>query len=228
MTEVDRQIARSSELLHRARDRQDARRGGGGRALRAVKYASGGIAAVLLGAFIFGLVMPLGITGAMVVALLALAAVVMGVVFSREPEPRLEDLQSVDMKRLADGTERWLHAQRPLLPAPAQRLADGIGVKLEQLAPQLQTLDEKEPAAFEIRRLIADELPELVRGYERVPAHLRRDGIDGMSPDKQLVEGLAVVDSELDRMCRQLASGDLKALATQGRYLELKYQDDPA
>ena len=84
-----------------------------------------------------------------------------------------------------------------------------------------------EPAAMEIRRLIADELPELVNGYLRVPQHLRRDGLNGMSPDKQLVEGLTVVDAELQRMSEQLASGDLHKLATQGRYLELKYQGDP-
>jgi hypothetical protein len=121
-----------------------------------------------------------------------------------------------------------LETQRPALPPPAQRLVDGIGLKLEQLAPQLNALDEKAPAAFEIRRLIADELPELVKGYERVPLHLRREGLNGMSPDKQLVEGLAVVDSELARMSSQIAHGDLNALATQGRYLELKYQGESA
>jgi hypothetical protein len=60
-----------------------------------------------------------------------------------------------------------------------------------------------------------------------VPKHLRRDGLNGMSPDTQLIEGLNVVDAELQRMSEQLASGDLYKLATQGRYLELKYQGDP-
>jgi hypothetical protein len=32
------------------------------------------------------------------------------------------------------------------------------------------------------------------------------------------------VESELSRMTEQLASGDLDKLATQGRYLELKYK----
>ena len=47
-----------------------------------------------------------------------------------------------------------------------------------------------------------------------------------MSPDKQLVDGLTVVDSELTRISEQLATGDLNKLATQGRYLELKYQGE--
>ena len=117
---------------------------------------------------------------------------------------------------------------RRALPAPATRLVDGIGLKLEILAPQLQALDEREPVAADIRRLIADELPELVKSYQRVPLNLRKEGLNGISPDKQLVEGLAVVDEELDRLSKQLASGDLNRFATQGRYLELKYQGDTA
>ena len=74
--------------------------------------------------------------------------------------------------------------------------------------------------------LFRSELPELVKGYNRVPVNLRREGVNGMSPDRQLVDGLAVVDSELKRMSEQLAAGDLNKLATQGRYLELKYQGD--
>jgi len=105
-------------------------------------------------------------------------------------------------------------------------LVNDIGRKLDTLGMQLQTLNESEPIAGELRRLIGDELPELVNGYNRVPQHLRRDGINGMSPDKQLVDGLGVVDTELTRLSEQLASGDLNTLATQGRYLELKYQGD--
>ena len=70
-----------------------------------------------------------------------------------------------------------------------------------------------------VRRLVGEELPELIRGYQRVPQQLRRQG-----PDAQLVEGLRVVEGEIARMTEQLASGDLDKLATQGKYLELKYR----
>jgi hypothetical protein len=59
-----------------------------------------------------------------------------------------------------------------------------------------------------------------------VPEALRRTGRDGPSPDRQLVDGLSVVDGEIARMTAQLASGDLHKLATQGRYLELKYRGE--
>src|SRR3546814_6779856 len=127
-----------------------------------------------------------------------------------------------DLAELPLRIEEWLERQRAALPAPAARLVDGIALKLEALTPQLQTLEPREPAAAEIRKLIGEELPELVNGYRRVPQSLRRDGRNGMNPDNQLIDGLHVVDAELARMTDQLASGELHKLATQGRYLELK------
>lgn len=44
-------------------------------------------------------------------------------------------------------------------------------------------------------------------------------------PETQLIEGLSVIDAEIGRMSEQLASGDLDKLATQNRFLELKYQE---
>ena len=142
------------------------------------------------------------------------------------PEPTPQQMAKSDLPLLPRQTERWLEAQRPALPAPAQRLADDIGIKLEAIGPQLATLDPREPAAYEFRKLMAEELPELVEGYKRVPERMRRETRNGSSPDKQLVEGLRVVDEELLRMSEQLVSGDLDKLATQGRYLALKYRGE--
>jgi hypothetical protein len=232
MTEVDRAIARGNEILDRSRQRLDApkrRRGAMARAARATKYAIIGAGAILLGGLVWGMaITPLGVTGIMIIFLAMLAAMCLGVALSREPDVQADALGKTELKALPDRTGRWLESQRKALPAPAQSLADSIGVRLDVLAPQLAMLDEREPAAGEIRRLIANELPELVSGYQRVPANLRREGLNGLSPDKQLVEGLTVVESELKRMSEQLAAGDLNKVATQARYLELKYQGDSA
>jgi hypothetical protein len=189
-----------------------------------------GVAALLIvGLPLWGLVIgPVGTSGLMIAVLAFVVAAVALMLFPTGPIASSERLPTTELALLPLKTEEWLATQRLALPAPAMRLVDGIGLKLEALAPQLQMLDEREPAAAEVRRLIADELPELVRGYQRVPENLRRDGLNGMSPDKQLVEGLAVVDSELKRMSEQLATGDLNKVATQARYLELKYQGDSA
>lgn len=183
--------------------------------------------AIVLAAVAFGLfVAPIGIEGAMAALVaIAVAWVVIGYA-SRTPELTPETMTQTDLPLLPQRTEEWLERQRPALPAPAARLLDGIGVKLEALAPQLVGLDPREPAAAEVRKLLSDDLPSLVNGYQRVPASLRKAGRDGgRSPDRQLAEGLGVIDSEIARMTEQLAAGDLKQLATQGRYLELKYKD---
>ncbi|CAM3033274.1 DUF2207 domain-containing protein [Sphingomonas antarctica] len=225
MTETDQAIAHADAILDRQRAVQ-TRRAYRSRAPRAARNAAIGVAGVALLAFVIGLITPLGITGAMLAVLAMVAAAVIGVMLSAEPHIRLEALPQAPIALLPSKTARWLDQQRPALPAPAQTLADGIGVKLEALQPQLATLDNSTPAAFEIRRLIADELPELVNGYARVPTALRRNGLDGMAPDAQLVDGLKTVDAELTRMSEQLARGDLEKLATQGKYLELKYRGE--
>lgn len=183
--------------------------------------------AIAIGLPAWGLIVgPVGTTGLMLAVLaFIVGAVAIGAWPSRDLAPG-EVVPTTELALLPLRTEEWLARQRPALPAPAARLVDGIGVRLETLAPQLQRLDEREPAAAAVKRLIADELPELINGYGRVPAHLRREGLNGMSPDKQLLDGLAVVDSELARMSEQIASGDLNQLATQKRYLEIKYQGD--
>ena len=184
-------------------------------------------AGFLFGVPLFALfVQPLGIGGVMLAVMAYIGLALAAVLWPAGVKIKAEALPTTALARLPLSTEEWLSAQRRMLPPPAQRLADGIGLKLEQLAPQLQALDEKSEAAFAVRRLIADDLPELVNGYARVPDHLRRQDRDGLNPEKQLVDGLNIVDSELTRMSQQLATGDLVKLATQGRYLELKYQGD--
>jgi len=222
LARADAALRRSSDSRLAVRERAAMRRSG---LKKAGRIAWAALATVLV-LFITGLIIPIGTTGVMIGALVFFL-VALGIVLM--PGERLPDAAALPTTALAQlplKTESWLAAQRAMLPAPAQRLADGIGIKLETLAPQLQMLDEREPAAAEIRRLIADELPELVKGYGRVPEPLRRVDRDGMMPEKQLVEGLQVVDSELARMSEQLARGDLEKLATQGKYLELKYQGE--
>ena len=225
MIDSDLIISKAEELIRRAspegraaaRRRRERRKQRAVRMMRRMFFLT---LAILVAAVAWGLIIgPIGGTGVMAVALGVVLAWVGVLLFTAEPEARVEELPQVPLKALPQRTEQWLDSQRPALPAPANRLIDQIGVRLEGLAPCVQQLDEREPAAVEVRRLVGEELPELVRGYQRVPQQLRRQG-----PDAQLVEGLRVVESELARMTQQLASGDLDKLATQGKYLELKYR----
>ena len=224
MADAEALLQRVSPEGRRLAQRQRQRRN---RALlKAFVRALGATLAIIFAAIAVGWVVPIGQIGFLVALVAILASWVVVFAMSHEPEETVQTLASSDITLLPQKTEAWLQRQRPALPAPAQRLADGIGLKLEQLAPQVASLDPREPAAAEVRKLLSVELPELIDGYTRVPLNLRQDAGNGIAPDKQLVEALTVVDSELARMSADLASGDLNKLATQGRYLELKYKDD--
>ena len=193
--------------------------------MRKAKWAFWSILAILFGSMVAGFFIPLGTTGVMIALGLIVAALLLIVLLPSEPRVRTQALAAAPLTALPLQTEIWLDNQRKALPAPAVTLADSIGVKLETLAPQLERLSEQEPAAQEIRKLLSDHLPELVTGYESIPASLRREERNGRVPEQQLVEGLTVIDGELARISETLASGDIDKLAVQNRFLELKYQE---
>jgi len=232
-SEVDEQIARSTELLNRTSDRYRSL-GSRQRAYRQESLVKrlGRIAiadvAILVAAMVIGWFVPLGIGGAMLVMLL-LAAVTFGLAVlpgSAPPEIKPETFRQTPLRILPLRTEQWLERQRGDMPAQAMRQVDGIERRLETLGPQLAGLEEDTPAAGEIRKLLADNLPGLVESYARVPAPLRSVERNGKTPDQQLADGLAVIEREIAQMTEQLASGDLDLLATRGRYLQIKYQGD--
>lgn len=231
MTDVDRQIARSTEYLDRTRERATSlsarrRKRQGTEIMTRVGRIAAADIAILVAALVVGWIVPLGIGGAMLVMAALILATIALAILPLSPDVKPEALAQAPLKLLPLKTEQWLETQRPALPAPAQNLIDGIGVRLEGLAPQLATLDEAEPAAAEVRKLIGEQLPELLKGYARVPNALRGVERNGKTPDQQLADGLKVIDEQISGMSAQLAEGDLNLLATRGRFLEIKYRED--
>lgn len=178
---------------------------------------------VVLAGVVGAIVNGIGFMGVMLTLLLVAAAGFGFAVWPKLPEATPATLAKTDLARLPAQTELFLEAQRPALPAPARTIVDGIGVQLDQLSEQLRTLDPQEPAALEVRRLVAEDLPELITGYRRVPQSLRAKEVNGRKADDQLVEGLRLIEREIGTMTEQIASGDLDRLATRTRFLELKY-----
>lgn len=233
MTTSDRILAQADELLRRVspqarelarRQRQRRHQALMRRLRRAVVAAIG----VILGMMVLGgFISSFGFSWVMLTLLLTTLVVFAFLIFPQSETVTQEKLMESELPALPANTENWLANQRLALPAPANRKLDQIAVRLEELRPQLANLDPREPAAVEVRRLVGVELPELVEGYKRVPDHLRSEARHGgHTPEKQLVEGLEIVEDEIGRMTRQLASGELDALATQGKFLELKYRGD--
>jgi hypothetical protein len=209
-------------LAQRQRQRRNRTR------LKSLKRIVIATLAIMLAMGLVGVIIgPIGQMGFLAALILMAVSWFVILMMNHEPAETTQSLAATaDVALLPQKTEAWLQRQRPALPAPAQRLTDGIGIKLEQLAPQLAGLDPSEPAAAEVRKLLSVELPELIEGYGRVPLSMRRVEHDGArSPDRQLAEALGLIDDKLGQMSADLASGDLHRLATQQRYLELKYKE---
>lgn len=231
-TDVDRLVQRGDELLERSRERyasvsKRSKQRREAEVLRRVGRIAVADGLIIVAAIVFAIaIAPLGMMGALLVAALLVMATLFFAVLPASAPPSVEKLAEVPLKALPVTTERWLETQRLALPSPVRGLVDSIGVKLEILAPQLAQLDEQSPAAGEVRKLVGEQLPELIKGYGRVPEPLRRVERNGLTPDQQLAQGLQVIDDEIAEMSAQLAQGDLDLLATRGRYLQIKYQGE--
>lgn len=181
--------------------------------------------AVVLVTWLIGatIVTPGGIGIGMAVAVFVAACTAI-VLTARDRPATAASLAQAPLAALPADVDAWLDLQRPALPAPAVTLVDTLSVRLAGMTPQLAALDADGPAADAVRRLLATDLPALVRGYRDVPPSLRaRPGDNGRSADDHLLHGLSVVDGEIGRMTEQLARGAFDELATQHRFLELKY-----
>ncbi|MEH3046584.1 hypothetical protein [Sphingomonas adhaesiva] len=230
MTDVDDAVATAQAAVERRRGdaliplARGPRRGRGGVKARVAAIAVANAAILLVAAIVGGVVMPLGMFGALAVMLLMLAVTLLIAFAPATPVPTPERIARAELKALPMQTARWLDAQRPALPAPALNVLDRVDRRLDTLGVQLAALDEASPAASEVRRLVGEQLPDFVRDYQRVPRDLRATPRNGKTPDQQLVDGLAVIEREMGEMSERLAQGDLDALETRGRFLEIKYQ----
>jgi hypothetical protein len=189
-----------------------------------VARAAVAVGVLLVGAGIVGAIIDgIGFWGVMITGVLGAAAAYVLMRYPEMPMPTMETLRQTDLGTLAGKTEIWLEAQRAALPAPAIPLVQNIGVRLDALAPQLQTLGENDPASREVRKLVGEHLPELINGYKKIPETLRRQDNGGKTPEQQLVDGLTRIDREIETMTGQIARGELDKLATRERFLEIRY-----
>lgn len=182
------------------------------------------VAAIVLAAMAAGLVIDgLGFAGLFMAFLAVVAAVVVLANFPRLEVPSRAKLNTGSVSQMVARTELWLEAQRPALPTPAAQLVGHIGGQLDALGVQLAGLDDREPAAVEVRRLIGEHLPEMVSSYTAIPRHLRSETRGGATPDAQLIDGLSRISAEIDEVTRKLAEGALDDLAVRSRYLDYRY-----
>ncbi|TRD10970.1 hypothetical protein FGU71_03260 [Erythrobacter insulae] len=180
------------------------------------------IAASVIGTIINGI----GFVGIMAVAMAIMCAAVFFSQFPKVKIPKREELTKGDPKQMVARTELWLEAQRPALPAPAAKIVEDLGVQLDSLGLQLETVDANHPSVREVRELVGEYIPETIDNYRKVPEHLRGESHAGKTADQRLTDSLGKLSSEVDRVTRRMAEGALDDLAIKDRYLEYRYGGD--
>ena len=196
------------------------RRHRGGKLMRIIIGLVGLFAAMTVAGLILDGIGFWGLMGSIILG------VVMVGVLSRYPKlkvPERADLKTDNVGRLVSQTELWLEAQRKSLPPPAAKMVTYIGNQLDGLQVQLQEVDQQHPTAGQIRKLVGEDLPEMIDGYRKIPEKMRYEERAGSTPNKQLLDGLELVSNEIDSVTRQLAQGSLDDLAIRTRYLDYKY-----
>jgi hypothetical protein len=168
----------------------------------------------------------IGFLGILLTFLAVIVATAVFLTFPRMKPPRRADLNRGNVKQMVGRTELWLEHQRAALPPPAIAVVDDLGVQLDELGLQLQTVDQSHPQVREIRKLVGEILPETVDSYKAIPAHLRREERAGTTPERQVTESLEKISAEIGSITRQLAEGSLDDLAIKHRYLGTRYGPD--
>jgi len=235
----DPELDRTAQIVRRVYDevqqlsRRPARRRArkqnrAGKIVRAVLWAV--FATVAFVPLMFALGFTLGWNGiaVLVVALLGTYGGLLSWVLKRPQPPRLPALTAGNAAQgiaaLPAQTGDWLEAERERMPFAAQPTLDSITQRLDQLAPQLVALPAENPSAQEVRRLLGEELPQLISGYHKVPRALTQQPLyGGSSPERRLLDGLDIVDKQIARLHEELAKDDLHALAAHQRYLDMMY-----
>ncbi|WP_252259845.1 hypothetical protein [Erythrobacter aurantius] len=191
------------------------------------KYFAGAIVTILVSASVAGIVLDgIGFTGVMMVALAVMAAAFLFTNYPKVKVPKRGELKQGNPQQMVARTELWLESQRSALPPPAAAIVDQLGVQLDALGLQLQTIDAAHPAMGEVRELVGEYIPETIDNYRKVPAHLRKEEHAGKTADERLTESLTKLSSEVDRVTRRLAEGALDDLAVKSRYLDYRYGGD--
>jgi hypothetical protein len=214
MLRRQRQRARKHRMLARLR--------------RFLMLSAIGVGGLVLFSLIWSLIVdPVGIIGLFLILLLIPVVLLGAGLLSGGRRVAPASIGSApSLPAIAARADEYLHQQRRALPPPAKDLADMIGQRLAGLGPQLERIDPGHPDARELRRLVGEEMPDLIDKYRHIPAELRRADRNGRVPEQELVEGLQLVDTRIAEITHNLGADDMDRLSSHKRYLELRYKDD--
>jgi len=131
-------------------------------------------------------------------------------------------ISRAELMALTLEAEDWLLRQRASLPGRALPAFDRIFARLHDIHPQIARLEPNGTLAWDLRRLLTDHLPRLIQSYCGLP-----QSVTASDPEllPRLIEGLATLDEELVRICREASSDHLLTFEVQGQFIESRYGD---
>jgi len=187
------------------------------------------VAAVIVATIVYGVVVgPIGVGTLLLLIIATVMACVLLGIYPRDVAPPPMKLASAKPTVLPAQVDAWLDAKRRALPALAAPKVDAISAQLAALGPQLAAVPAGDPTALELNRLLGKHLPELVDRYEKVaPAQRKVAAAPGQPTiERQLVDGLGLIEAELARVSDELGRTDRDAFLVQGKFLETRYGKD--
>lgn len=187
------------------------------------------VIAVVFATIAWGVVVGgIGVGVLMLIVMATILACVLLGIFPRDTAPEPIKLATAKPDVLPAQVDAWLDAKRRALPALAAPRVDAISAQLAALGPQLAAVPAGNPTALELNRLLGKHLPELVDRYEKVAPSQRKVASvpGGPTIERQLVDGLGLIEAELVRVNDQLGKDDRDAFAVQGKFLENRYGKD--
>lgn len=187
-----------------------------------VRFGRGAAVAGASGAGMIGYglaVAPLGGAALAATGAAALVAVCTTMFWPRQ-EPR--GISRAELIALVHDAEEWLLQKRLILPGKALPALDVVFGRLNDLHPRVLDMDPGSTLAWDLRRLLGDHLPRLIDAYSELPDTVRQ-----LEPDmlKRLTDGLATLDEELVRICREANQRHLVSFHAQERFIEVRYKD---
>jgi hypothetical protein len=195
---------------------------------KAVRMALTVIGVIVATVFYGVLIGPIGIGALLSIMLATVIAIILLGVYPRDTAPEPVRLATAKPAVLPAQVDAWLDAKRRDLPLLAASKVDAISAQLAALGPQLASVPAGDPTALELNRLLGKHLPELVDRYEKVAPAQRKSATvpGGPTIERQLVDGLGLIEAELGRVNEKLGAEDRDAFLIQGKFLENRYGKD--
>ncbi|WP_343346508.1 hypothetical protein WJT74_02610 [Sphingomicrobium sp. XHP0239] len=181
------------------------------------------VSAIAIG---IGMIAPIGLFGFLAAVGLAIGLAAMALFWPASAPEAPTDTPKLDNGEMVRSFDRYMAAERRLLPAPAQKEVDAMLARLPELEKVLERVPSGDPQAVDARRLMSRHLPGLIDRYEQVPAGYR-DTTDneGLTVEERLTDGLKAGRKALEELGETLAKKDVSALETHGRFLKNRYGD---